>query len=58
MLTSPVATSRVSGVLVVGNRADDVSTFERRRPQPFETFAGHASILLENDRVDPRPAHD
>jgi diguanylate cyclase (GGDEF)-like protein len=38
-------------LLVVGNRAGDVSTFSRDDRKLLEAFAGHASILLENDQV-------
>jgi diguanylate cyclase (GGDEF)-like protein len=41
----------VFGVLVVGNRLGDVSTFNAEDRTLLETFAGHASVLLENDRV-------
>jgi diguanylate cyclase (GGDEF)-like protein len=41
----------VFGVLVVGNRLGDVSTFNADDRTLLETFAGHASVLLENDRV-------
>ena len=37
--------------LVVGNRAGDVSTFNGEDRRLFETFAGHAGVLLENDQV-------
>jgi diguanylate cyclase (GGDEF)-like protein len=38
-------------LLVVGNRAGDVSTFSRDDRRLLEAFAAHASILLENDQV-------
>jgi diguanylate cyclase (GGDEF)-like protein len=37
--------------LVVGDRAGDVSTFNTEDRRLFETFAGHAAVLLENDQV-------
>ncbi len=40
-----------SGFLVVGNRAGEVSTFNSEDVRLFETFAGHAGVLLENDQV-------
>ncbi len=43
---------RVFGILVVGGRVGDVSTFSRNDLALFETFAGHASILLENGRLE------
>jgi diguanylate cyclase (GGDEF)-like protein len=39
------------GLLIVGNRSGDVSTFNSDDRTLFETFAGHAGVLLENDRV-------
>jgi diguanylate cyclase (GGDEF)-like protein len=39
------------GLLVVGNRSGDVSTFNDDDRTLFETCAGHAGVLLENDRV-------
>jgi len=38
-------------LLAVGNRAGDVSTFNREDRKLFETFAAHAGVLLENDQV-------
>ena len=43
---------RTFGLLVVGERAGDVSTFGDADLELFETFAGHASILLENGRLE------
>jgi diguanylate cyclase (GGDEF)-like protein len=43
---------RTFGLLVVGERAGDVSTFGDPDLELFETFAGHASILLENGRLE------
>jgi diguanylate cyclase (GGDEF)-like protein len=43
---------RTFGLLVVGERAGDVSTFGDADVDLFETFAGHASILLENGRLE------
>ena len=42
---------RAAALLVVGNRSGDVSTFGRDDRRLFETFAAHASVLLENDQV-------
>jgi diguanylate cyclase (GGDEF)-like protein len=39
-------------LLVVGERVGDVSTFGDTDVELFETFAGHASILLENGRLE------
>jgi diguanylate cyclase (GGDEF)-like protein len=44
--------SRAFGLLVVGERAGDVSTFDENDVELFETFSGHASILLENGRLE------
>ncbi|HZT53283.1 MAG TPA: GAF domain-containing protein, partial [Gaiellaceae bacterium] len=43
---------RTFGLLVVGERAGDVATFGEADVELFETFAGHASILLENGRLE------
>ena len=51
MITALRAESRVVGVLLVGRRAGDVSTFNADDRKLFETFASHAGVLLENDRV-------
>jgi diguanylate cyclase (GGDEF)-like protein len=40
------------GLLIVGGRAGDASTFSDGDLELFETFAGHASILLENGRLE------
>src|SRR5213075_1898983 len=40
--------NRTFGLLVVGERLGDVSTFVDTDVELLETFAGHASILLEN----------
>src|SRR6476619_2857471 len=43
---------RVFGILVVGGRVGDVSTFDESDLTLFETFSGHASVLLENGRLE------
>jgi diguanylate cyclase (GGDEF)-like protein len=43
---------RTFGVLLVGDRAGDVSTFGRPDVALIETFASHASVLLENGRLE------
>jgi diguanylate cyclase (GGDEF)-like protein len=43
---------RTFGLLIVGERAGDVSTFGDADVELFETFAGHTSILLENGRLE------
>jgi diguanylate cyclase (GGDEF)-like protein len=42
---------RPFGLLLVGNRTGDVSTFGGDDRTLFETFAAHAGVLLENDQV-------
>jgi diguanylate cyclase (GGDEF)-like protein len=42
----------VFGILVVGGRVGDVTTFNKNDLTLFETFASHASILLENGRLE------
>ncbi len=43
---------RTFGLLVVGERLGDVSTFDDSDVELLGTFAGHASILLENGRLE------
>jgi diguanylate cyclase (GGDEF)-like protein len=43
---------RTFGLLVVGERLGDVSTFTETDVELLGTFAGHASILLENGRLE------
>jgi diguanylate cyclase (GGDEF)-like protein len=43
---------RVFGVLFVGGRVGDVGSFDSGDLTLFETFAGHASVLLENGRLE------
>jgi diguanylate cyclase (GGDEF)-like protein len=43
---------RLFGLLVVANRSGDVGTFAETDRDLFETFAGHASVLLENGRLE------
>ncbi len=40
------------GLILVGDRAGDVATFTSDDLGVFETFAGHASVLLENGRLE------
>jgi diguanylate cyclase (GGDEF)-like protein len=44
--------NRTFGLLVVGERLGDVSTFADADVELMGTFAGHASILLENGRLE------
>jgi diguanylate cyclase (GGDEF)-like protein len=43
---------RAFGLVVVGERLGDVSTFTDADVELLGTFAGHASILLENGRLE------
>ena len=43
---------RVFGFLLVGDRMGDVGTFAETDGELFGTFAGHASVLLENGRLE------
>ena len=43
---------RVFGFLLVGDRMGDVGTFVESDGELFGTFAGHASVLLENGRLE------
>ncbi len=43
---------RVFGLLLVGARVSDVSMFAEGDLALFETFGGHASVLLENGRLE------
>ena len=53
---------RVTGVLLVMDRLDDVSTFDSEDARLFEALAGHASVALTNaglvDRVRGRGSRD
>ena len=46
------AENDVMGWLLVGGRVTDVSTFGADDLTVFETFVGHASMLLENGRLE------
>src|SRR5262249_4867935 len=43
---------RVFGLLFAGGRVGDVGSFDNNDLTLFETFAGHASVLLENGRLE------
>ncbi|MGH8969358.1 MAG: putative bifunctional diguanylate cyclase/phosphodiesterase [Actinomycetes bacterium] len=45
---------RISGVLVVADRLDDVSTFDDEDARLFEALAGHASVALSNSGLVER----
>jgi diguanylate cyclase (GGDEF)-like protein len=40
------------GILVVGDRSGDVATFNHDDRRLLETFVGHASVMLENGRLE------
>ena len=40
------------GLLLVGDRIGDVGAFDESDVDLFKTFAGHASVLLENGRLE------
>jgi diguanylate cyclase (GGDEF)-like protein len=42
----------VFGILVVGDRSGDVATFNADDRRLLETFVGHASVMLENGRLE------
>lgn len=44
--------TRVVGTMMVGNRLGEVSTFDAEDLKLFETLANHASISLENSRLE------
>ncbi|HEY7874378.1 MAG TPA: ATP-binding protein [Actinomycetota bacterium] len=45
---------KVAGVMTVGNRLGDVSTFDDEDLKLFETLANHASVSLQNARLVAR----
>jgi len=51
MLSVLRADDRTFGLLLVGDRAGDVATFTDDDSKLLETFASHAAVLIENDRV-------
>jgi diguanylate cyclase (GGDEF)-like protein len=46
-----LGTDRTDGILCVGNRLSDVNTFTATDSGLLTTFAQHATVVLENDRV-------
>jgi len=52
ILTRLEGESGLLGLLVVGDRADDVSTFGVEDEKLFRTFAGHAALMLENEQLE------
>ena len=51
MLTPLRVESEVRGVLLVGDRAD-AERFRTEHLRLLETYAGHAGVLIENDRLE------
>jgi diguanylate cyclase (GGDEF)-like protein len=49
--------TRVIGLMVIANRMGDVSTFDSADLKLFETLANHASVSLENGRLEKSLAH-
>ncbi|MGH2786822.1 MAG: putative bifunctional diguanylate cyclase/phosphodiesterase [Actinomycetota bacterium] len=49
--------TRVIGVMVVANRMGDVSTFDSADLKLFETLSNHASVSLENGRLEKSLQH-
>ena len=52
ILTTLVGENGLLGILLVGDRADEVSTFGQEDEKLFSTFAGHAALLLENEQLE------
>jgi diguanylate cyclase (GGDEF)-like protein len=52
IMTTLVGENRLLGVLLVGDRADEVSTFGQDDEKLIRTFAGHAALLLENEQLE------
>jgi diguanylate cyclase (GGDEF)-like protein len=52
VLTALEGEGGVLGLLLVGNRADDVSTFGQEDEKLFRSFAGHAGLLLANEQLE------
>ncbi len=52
ILTTLVGEKGLLGLLIVGDRTDEVSTFGQEDEKVFRTFAGHAALLLENEQLE------
>lgn len=52
IVTALAGENGLLGLLLVGNRTDDVSTFGQEDEKVFRTFAGHALLLLENEQLE------
>src|ERR1700694_1509999 len=57
MMTTLQSDGVLLGVLVVGNRLSDVSTFAADDLALFETFAAQVSVAVQNTRLDSRLKH-
>jgi diguanylate cyclase (GGDEF)-like protein len=57
MVTALQGANRVFGLMLVGNRLGDLTTFTPDDRELFETFASHAGALMENDRVKSQLRH-
>ena len=40
------------GILIAGDRMGDIGSFDENDLALFETFSGHASVLLQNGRLE------
>jgi len=54
MVTPVRGTEGIAGMIMVGNRLGDVSTFDANDLKLFEALANHASVSLENARLVQR----
>jgi diguanylate cyclase (GGDEF)-like protein len=52
VVTALEGENRQLGVLLVGERMDEVSSFGQEDEKLFRTFAGHAALLLENEQLE------
>ena len=52
MLTTLEGENGLLGLLLVGERVDEVSTFGQEDEKLLRTFAGHAALLLENEQLE------
>ncbi|MBA3561629.1 MAG: hypothetical protein H0W35_02770 [Actinobacteria bacterium] len=57
IVTALQGADRIFGMVLVGNRLGDETTFTQDDRRLFETFASHAGALLENDRVKSQLRH-
>ena len=57
IVTALHGADRIFGMVLVGNRLGDETTFTQDDRRLFESFASHAGALLENDRVKSQLRH-